>query len=80
MEVVSMETSDLMGSVTRQATQQLTGGALSNSRIWENSIGSRIGPLTDLGSACAQQGVKLWYPQPLTDRRPVLKAQVMLLH
>lgn len=48
-----------MGSVAREATQQLTGGALSTHRIWENSNGSRIGPLTDLGSACAQQGVKL---------------------
>lgn len=53
------ETSSLMGSVAREATQQLTGGALSTHRIWENSNGSRIGPLTDLGSACAQQGVKL---------------------
>lgn len=69
-----------MGSVTSQAIQQLTRGAFSNSQDVENSIGSRIGPLTDLGSSCAQQGVKLWYPQALTDRRSVLKAQVMLLH
>lgn len=59
----------------RGCTQQLAG--FGKTPI---SNGNRIGPLTDLGSACARQGVKRWYPQALTDRRPVLKAQVMLLH
>jgi len=35
------------------------GGCSATHRIQENSNGSRIGPLTGLHSACAQQGVKL---------------------
>lgn len=57
----------------RRCTQQFTGTR-------KIPMAAGLGPPTDLGSAFAQQGVKLWYPQALADRRPVLKAQVMLLH
>lgn len=50
-------------------------------RIWGKlQLAAGLGPSQTWVCACAQQGVKLWYPQALTDRTPVLKAQVMLLH
>lgn len=39
-----------------------------------------LGPSWAGGDACAQQGGKNCFPRALTDRRPVLKAQVTLLH